>query len=285
MLSQFSLGDGNWPLGGSLDLARSIEKKFISLGGRIHYRKKAGKIMVRGNRACGIMLDEGTEVEGDAVVAAIDVHQTLFGLLDAELVPARTRKWFETMRVIGPVVQVSLGIRGGPFDCPCHLVRELDKPVKICGAEQRVIDLLYFADDPSLARPGAMVMTCLIAAEYEFWRRLARDRIAYEEEKDHAAAWVIDEVCKRVPAIRGCVETVDVTTPLTYERVTGVWQGAYEGWDFNRATCRIRFPRTLPNVKRLHLTGQWIKPGGGLIAAMTTGNETMQHISKEEDRV
>jgi len=285
MLSQFSLGDGNWPLGGSLDLARSIEKKFISMGGRLHYRNKAGKIMVRGNRACGIMLDDGTEVEGGAVVSAIDVHQTLFSLLDADRVPVRTRKWFETMRVVKPVVQVSLGIKGAGFDCPGHLLRELDKPVNICGAEQRAIDLLCFHDDPSLARPGATVMTCLINTEYEFWRLMARDRTAYEEEKERAAAWVINEVCMRVPAVRGCVETADVATPVTYERMAGVWQGAYEGWDFNRATCRVRFPRTLPDVKRLYLTGQWIKPGGGLIAAMTTGKETMQLISKEEDGV
>jgi phytoene dehydrogenase-like protein len=283
-LSQLSLGDGNWPLGGSMSLARSVESTFVSLGGRVHSRKRAAKIIVRGNRACGIMLDDGTEVEGDAVVAAMDVHQTLFGLLEEDRVPTRIRRWFETVRTVTPAVQISLGIRSASLDCPPHLVWELDKQATVAGTAQRVIDLLYFGDDPSMAGPGTSVMTCLVDSDYEFWKKLTPNRAAYDEEKERTAAWAIEEVCRRIPGARSCVETVDVATPVTHARMAGVWKGAYEGWNFDRATCRIRFPQTLPNLEGFYMTGQWIKPGGGLTAAMTTGNETIELIRKEEDR-
>jgi len=284
ILAQFSQGDGNWPLGGSLALAQAVESKFVSAGGRVHYGKKARSVIIRGNKACGIVLDDGTEVEGDVVVAALDVHQALFELLNGHCIPARMLKWFDTTEMVKPVVHVSLGI-GARVDCAAHFFWIPDEPLTIGNMVHARVGVRHFADDPGMSPPGTSIMTCLLDADYEHWARLARDRAAYEDEKARVASWISGQVENRFPEVNGHIETVDVATPVTYERMTGAWKGVYEGWVFNRATCRIRFPQTVPKLKRFYLAGQWIKPGGGLTAAVTTGRETIERIITQEEGV
>ena len=39
----------------------------------------------------------------------------------------------------------------------------------------------------------------------------------------------MDQLENRFPGIKGQIEMVDVTTPMTYRRYTGNWQGSMEG--------------------------------------------------------
>ncbi len=35
-----------WPAGGALEFLKSIEKRYLDLGGRVDYKKRVGKILV-----------------------------------------------------------------------------------------------------------------------------------------------------------------------------------------------------------------------------------------------
>lgn len=71
-------------MGGSLEFARAIERRYLDLGGEIHYKSPVKKILVESNRAIGIRLADGTEHRSDIVVSAADGHTTLFDMLDGK---------------------------------------------------------------------------------------------------------------------------------------------------------------------------------------------------------
>lgn len=75
-----------YPIGGSLEFARSIEKRYLSLGGKIYYNSKVTKVIVENNRAVGVKLEDGTIQRGDIIISAADGHHTIFDLLDGRYV-------------------------------------------------------------------------------------------------------------------------------------------------------------------------------------------------------
>jgi phytoene dehydrogenase-like protein len=44
------------PIGGSVEFARAIEKRYLGLGGQVHYRSPVAKILVKNNQAVGIRM-------------------------------------------------------------------------------------------------------------------------------------------------------------------------------------------------------------------------------------
>jgi phytoene dehydrogenase-like protein len=60
---------------------------------------------------------------------------------------------------------------------------------------------------------------------------------------------------------------VDVSTPLTFERYTGNWQGSFEGWQITPQNYTVMRPMSeLPGLQNCYLTGQWVSRGGPPLA-------------------
>ncbi|MFZ1105386.1 MAG: hypothetical protein WAN86_21460 [Hyphomicrobiaceae bacterium] len=52
------MGDYGWPAGGSIALARAIERRFLGLGGELRYETRVQSILVENDRAIGVRLAE-----------------------------------------------------------------------------------------------------------------------------------------------------------------------------------------------------------------------------------
>ena len=74
----------------------------------------------------------------------------------------------------------------------------------------------------------------------------------------------------------------DVATPITWERYTGNWRGAYEGWMFGAYEGNMK--KTLPGLDNFFMAGQWVNPGGGMPTAVMSGNHTIQLICKKDKK-
>ena len=72
-----------------------------------------------------------------------------------------------------------------------------------------------------------------------------------------------------------------VATPLTWERYTGNWRGAYEGWMFGSYDY---VSKTLPGLDNFYMAGQWVNPGGGMPPAVMSGNHTIQFICQKDNK-
>jgi phytoene dehydrogenase-like protein len=285
--------DGGYPVGGSLAFAQAIERRYLDLGGEMHYRSRVERILVeadpagRSDRAVGVRLFDGSEHRADVVISAADGHATIFDMLEGQYVSDKVRGYYEKLPIYRSWVQVSLGVaRDLSTEAP-RISYWLDKPIDIAGRQIDRIDMRNFGMDPTMAPPGKSVITVMFDSDHAYWKPLHKDRERYEAEKRDIAVEVIDRLERRLPGISGEVEVVDVSTPMTVERYTGNWQGSQEGWLVTTDTIMIMgkgMDKTLPGLTNFYMAGQWVEPGGGVSAAALSGWRVVRMLCKQDGK-
>jgi phytoene dehydrogenase-like protein len=286
--------DAGYPIGGSLEFAQAIERRYRDLGGEIHYKARVEKILVetdpvdRTDQAVGIRLADGAEYRADVVISAADGHATIFDMLEGKYVSDKVRGYYDELPIFQPIVQVSLGVARDLSAEPHSVNLALSEPLTIAGEAHKRMGVKHYCYDPTLAPAGKSAVTVMFPSNYAYWKELAQDPERYDAEKKDIAIKVIDQLDERFPGLAGQVEAVDVATPLTYERYTGNWQGSMEGWLPTTQTMSMMMgkgmDKTLPGLKNFYMVGQWVEPGGGLPPAATSGRGVIQTICKQDGK-
>ncbi len=282
MLGWHAAGDAGFPLGGSLEFSRAIERRYLQLGGKVHYARRVAKILVENGKAVGLRTVDGQEHRADVVISAADGHATIFEMLEGKYLDDQVRGYYERFPIFPPLIQVSLGVARDFSGQPHKMVHMLGQPMVIAGESQYELSVKHYSYDPSLAPAGKSVLVVLIAANYDWWKTLATDHERYEWEKRQVAQTVIGELDKLYPGLAAQVEAVDVATPLTWERYTGNWQASFEGWLLNTRTLGLTMrggmKKTLPGLANFWMCGQWVVPGGGLPSAAWSARNVVRRI-------
>jgi phytoene dehydrogenase-like protein len=286
--------DAGYPIGGSLEFARAIERRYLDLGGQVHYKARVEKILIETNpvdrtdRAVGVRLTDGTEHRADVVISAADGHATIFDMLEGKYVSDKVRGYYDELPIFQPIIQVSLGVARDLSDEPHSVNFSLSEPLTIAGEVRKRMGMKHYCYDPTLAPPGKSVVEVMFPSNYAYWKDLYKDHERYDAEKKDIAIKVIAQLDKRFPGFAGQVEAVDVATPMTYERYTGNWQGSMEGWLPTTKTMGMMMgkgmDKTLPGLEDFYMVGQWVEPGGGLPPAATSGRGVIQTICKQDNR-
>ena len=264
------------PLGGSRAFSEAIEKRYKALGGEIRYKSKVAEILVSGNRAVGVKLEDGTEHKADVVISAADGHATVFDMLKGKFIDDTIRNYYKSLLTFPPLLLVSLGVARDLSGEPHAQAWLLEKPVKIGDSARRRLFVQHFCHDASFAPPGKSVVQVAMDTSYEYWKKLSADRQKYDDEKKKVGESVVRQLAKKYPGIETQVEMTDVATPVTYQRYTGVWKGAWEGWLLTTKSMSIRMKKTLPGLENFYMAGQWVEPGGGLPPAAASGRNVIQ---------
>jgi phytoene dehydrogenase-like protein len=280
--------DAGYPIGGSLAFAQAIERRYLDLGGQIHYRSRVEKILVENDQAAGVRLTDGTEHRANVVISAADGHATMFDMLEEKYVSDKVRGYYDELPIFQPIVQVSLGVARDLSDEPHMASYPLVEPITVAGEVRKRMGVKHYCYDPTMAPSGKSVVVVSFESNYAYWKDLAQERERYDAEKQQIAIAVIARLEQRFPGITGQVEVVDVATPLTIERYTGNWHGSIEGWLPTTETIGMTMVRgmdkTLPGLENFYMVGQWVEPGGGLPPAAQSGRKVIQMICKRDRR-
>ncbi len=280
-LASLHSGDAGFPVGGSLNFARSLEKTFLDLGGRVHYRSGVQEIIVEKNRATGLQFENGNRVSGDLVISAADLHSTVYGLLKGKYLTEKIKESFAHLPVYSSA-QIALGA-----DCDLSgeaekIAVKMEQPVTLGHEHNRYIYLTNYAFDPTLAPAGKTLLQATLYSSYEHWKASAGEEESYRRKKEQLAERVIKAAEKRFPAIKGRLEMTDVATPVTYSRYTGVYKGAYMAWIVPPEAGRFRIPKELPGLDDFFQIGQWVEPPAGLPGSMLTGRHVVQILCSRD---
>jgi phytoene dehydrogenase-like protein len=267
-----------YPLGGSLPMALTLEKRYKQIGGQVQYQARVEKILVEKGQAAGVRLDDGSEQRADVVISAGDGYTTIFKLLDGKFTDQKIHKQYENWELFRPMIYVGAGVSRTFPDFPYSVegnAFELAKPVVIAGEEHKMIPVRIRNEDPAFAPAGKTVLTSAIFTRHAFWKALESDRSAYEAEKEKVAQAYMEALEQVWPGISTQVEMINVATPLTFERITGNWQGSITGWKLTPGQAAAAIPRTLPGLENFWMVGHWLVPGGGVTSGVTTGREVI----------
>ncbi|MGD0499443.1 MAG: NAD(P)/FAD-dependent oxidoreductase [Bryobacteraceae bacterium] len=273
--------------GGMGAVSEAIAASARSAGAAIRTGAAVSKILVRGSRACGVVLENGEEIEARAVVSNLDPKLTFLHLVDAaELAPdflAAIRRY----RIEGTSCKINLALGGLPEFTACpgapgpqhratmHICPNIDyverawDDAKYGRPSQRpllelTIPTMY---DPSLAPSGKHIMGIFL----QYAPYTLRDA-SWDELRDPFADRVISLIEEYAPGFGRLIEHRQALTPLDLERRFGITGGnifhgemsldqmfamrPVAGW------ARYRTP-----IRNLYLCGSGAHPGGGVMGA------------------
>lgn len=281
----FSSGDGAIPKGGSRAMALRMERRYIDLGGKVVNKVNAEEIITDNKLAKAVRLSDGTINKADYVICACDTKTTFDKLLKGKF----KDKKFE-MRYNNSVdyplptsVQVAIGMQEDLSDYPCA-ISFLVEPFRVGVTEQKALSLTNYSYEPIFAPEGCTtVISCINQTDkdYFYWEELYRDKKAYNMEKYRIAADVVERILMRYPELEGKATVLDVATPMTYERYTGAYHGAWMSFMMTPKFKFMSHSGKIKGLKNCFLAGQWLSPPGGLPIAVTTGKFAVQRIAKK----
>jgi phytoene dehydrogenase-like protein len=274
-----------YPIGGSLEFSRAIERRYLKLRGEIHYRSPVSKILVRNGKAKGIRLADGSEHRADIVISAADGHATIFQMLQGRYIDEKIKEYYEQLPLFPPLIQVTLGISRSFEGQPRLLIYPLKRPVVIAGKEEKLLGVEIYNFDPTLAPPGKTVLDVKLFSDYDYWKGLKQNLKNYKSEKEKVAKQVIDLLDQRFPGLAGQIEMRDVATPMTWERYTGNWRASFEGWLITTRSFGMSMSKTLPGLENFYMCGQWVEPGGGVPSAALSARNLIQVICKADKKL
>lgn len=280
--------EAGYPIGGSLRLAESLAQRYLALGGAIHYRSRVTKILVENHRAVGVQLSNGGEHRGDIVISAADGHSTLFDLLEGHYLNDTLRAYYRKLPVSKSIVQISLGVAEDFSAEPSAMSFPLPAPLYLGNTRHERLVLKHYCFDPTMAPPGHSVLSVWCEADYDYWRSMRAQPKHYRAAKELVAQQVITAIEGRYPGLSDKIEVIDVATPITYERYTGNWRGAFAGWALTTRKMSMMMSggmsKTLAGLENFQMIGQWVEPGGNVELAVASGRDVIKDLCMAENQ-
>jgi phytoene dehydrogenase-like protein len=295
----------SWGLsrGGTGAVSTAIAAAARELGAEIRVDAAVAKILARGNRASGVVLENGDEIAADVVVSSVDPNLTFLKFMDPQQLPDEFVEGVRRYKFRGSSGKVNLALDALPdFTCKNGVGPHLRGAISISPSvdymEQAYDDAKYgrfsrrpYMDivipsltDSSLAPPGKHVMSCFVQYAPYHLKNGNGSAVNWDAHREAFGDAVIDAIAEHAPNIRNIILHRQVLTPLDLERTFGLTEGnIFQG---ELTLEQLFFLRPVPGwaqyatpVERLYMCGSSTHPGGGIMGA--PGKNAAERILRE----
>ena len=280
MLGFFNQKNAGYIKGGSYPLAQRMVEKFEKLGGKISYKKRVEKIIVENNSAKGVILKDGSKIIADYVIGTADGYTTIYKMLEGKFVNKKIDFAYKNWELFTPLVQVSFGINKA-IESDAPIIMNVSKGLRIGRTKLDYgFSVINYSYDRTMAPDGKTTIVLRYETPWLLWENLEGEE--YKNEKIQIEKDAIACLELIYPSISEHIEVIDIATPKTDVRYTGVKDGAYEGFMPTKENMMRTLDMQLPKLRNFYMAGQWLFPGGGLPPSAQTGKWTVQLICKKE---
>ncbi|GHV95493.1 amine oxidase [Spirochaetia bacterium] len=272
------MDSGVFPDGGSSALAKRMENKIKTLGGKIIFNTKAGKVIVENGHAKGVEIN-GEKILYDGVIVTQDTiaAQSLFDQPPED-------KWLRNLKHAKPIqcTFAGIGVKADLSDMPYSFA--INENISAGGILYDSPGFNNYASHPEYAPAGCTTLTTLLTGDsYDFWKA-HRQNGSYDEQKKILADELTRLIEKSLPRLKGKIEVIDIATPLTYERYTGSYRGAW--MTVLDKGDRYVMPAPISReIKNLYFAGFRTIAPGGLPVALLSGFRAAQYACRDNGMV
>ncbi|MBE6141447.1 MAG: NAD(P)/FAD-dependent oxidoreductase [Erysipelotrichaceae bacterium] len=280
-----ALGNGGIPRHGSKGMIERMRDKYLELGGEIRLNTEVIKINTEHRNVKSVTLKDGSEVTGNYFVSACDSFYTLYNLLGNRYAHHQLAERYNRPSVhpapscvlvsykmeMGVKLNIPYGFKVPPF--------------KVGWKEIDHILIRDYSYEPDYIVNNHTVLQVLIdqdSLDYDYWEELRKDIKKYNERKIEIAEFVKDLIIKHIPALDNKLETIDVATPITFNRYTNASRGTYMSFLFNDKMGVMLSKGKVAGLHNFYLSGQYMQTPGGLPLALASGRFSIQWIIRKE---
>ena len=200
VFATFTGKNGGIPAGSSIGMAKRLEERLLSLGGKLFLKQGVEKININGDKAESIVLENGEVVKGDYVVVTGDPKIIFNKLLDKKYMPDKLKKQYDNPRMM----------RFSTYHCAfsCEL-SELpfngDIIFEVPEEYKKILKTNYlivreFSHEPSFAQNGKNIIQTMIYCNEEVCNEfieLNNDKEIYNEKKKYLAECIKNVVVNK----------------------------------------------------------------------------------------
>lgn len=216
-------------------LARAVE----SFGGAIRTEAAVEAVRYDDGRAVGVTLADGSRIDADLVVSALDPRQTFLRLVDPDDLPGDLVRHIEGFKFQGTAAKVNFALSGLPqfpglegradiyrgFTNLGPSIDYLEEAFADCVAgrfsRRPFIDCcIQSTMDPDMSPPGKHIMSCFVM--YAPYHLAEGD---WDSERENLGDTVQETIEEFFPGFADLVLHREIVTPLDIERMIGLSEG------------------------------------------------------------
>jgi phytoene dehydrogenase-like protein len=273
--------------GGNGALSEAIASSARSFGVEIRTGAPVARVIVKGERAEGVVLEAGEEIRAQAVVSGLDPNRTFLKLVGEEHLDADFVSSIRRYKLRGSSGKVNLAVDKLPeFSCrpgSLHLRGDVAIAPSLDYLERAYDDAKYgeFSKrpylnvviptlvDPSMAPPGKHVVSCFVQyAPYH----LREGAESWPSHREAFGDTVVDTLAEYCPGLKESILYRQVLTPWDLEQEFGLTEGNIFHGELSQEQLLFQRPvagwsRYRTPLKGLWLCGSGAHPGGGVMGA------------------
>ena len=274
-------------IGGMGSITQALATSGRTLGVEIRTSSPVAQILVCGERACGAVLEDGTEIHSKLVLSNCDPKRTFLKMLSPRDLPGDFVEDIRAIKMDGPCAKVNFVLAEEPrftgtSPDASPLERTFYTLVPSLEFAERCYDIAKFGDipeelwvdcvissnaDDSLAPPGKHILTCFV--QYVPYRLRQG---TWDENRELLGDRVVKKIAEYAPNVPNAILARQVLTPLDLERTYGLTEGNIFHGDLRLE--QMFFMRPVPGwsqyrtpIRGLYLCGAGAHPGGGVTGA------------------
>jgi phytoene dehydrogenase-like protein len=274
-------------IGGMGAITQALAASGKQLGVEIRTSSPVAQINVRNGRACGVILEDGTEIPARLVLSNADPKRTFLQMISSSELPEEFLHAIRGIKMDGPCAKVNLVLAEEPrfTGTPTNatpLERTFYTLVPSLEFAERCYDIAKFGEipeelwvdcvvssnaDDSLAPPGKHILTCFVQYVPYHLRQGT-----WDEKRELLGDRVVRKIAEYAPNVPNAILARQVLTPLDLERTYGLTEGNIFHGDLRLE--QLFFMRPVAGwsqyrtpIDGLYLCGAGAHPGGGVTGA------------------
>jgi phytoene dehydrogenase-like protein len=284
--------DGNigaWGLarGGMGAISQSLAGALQERGGEIRLNAGVQKILVKNQKAVGIVLENGDELYANIVVSNLDAKRTFTQCMDEDDLPPGIFEKAKNFKIRGSSGKVNIALSGLPKFTGVPNNRYVNRGGQAFVGSLETMERAYddwkhgrwskdpfiesvipSAWDPTVAPPGKHWMSNFV----QYCPSQLADGPWTPEKTNAFGQTVVDKIERYSPGFKDLIVHMEVRTPHEIEAEVGLTEGnIFQG---ELTIDQLLFNRPFPGyaqyrmpVKNMYMCGSSTHPGGGVSSA------------------
>lgn len=276
----FASGNGKIYNKGSLTFSKSIEKKFLDLGGTINYKCEVTKINIENNKFDSIIVNDKI-IKGDILISCIDAYYLFNKLLNSDKLPKilNNKKNYKKDNPIVSSYHCAFLINKKDLPIKDTEVLEIPKTQIGLSSINRLVlkEYSYLHQNDEKVVIQAFIIQNMI--DYDFWHHLQSNNYnEYSSTKKNIGYKIIDILSEKYPNLKNNIELLDTWTPITYNEYFNSYYGSYMGYVLSKKEPFRRLSPKIPNLKNIYYLSYWQNNTGGLPTAALLGESISKYL-------
>ncbi len=271
------LGENYYPVGGMQcipDLATEIIKQN---GAELLLNTEVSEVLTDGNKAIGVKTNSGREFYADCIISNISPEYTLKLLPKAltgtnKLInKTKDRKVFPSAAIIFVVMKPDYDFNGSNY-------------ISIMNKQSYKHMDDYTKDDcpiliqvsPNEKNIKGKAVTILLPLSYHYEQQWHSEKHGvrgneYRNFKEEVKETILKRVSEKLgKEFTDNILYSEISTPLTYERYLHSTEGSFMGFAIDKDNYG-KFLKQKTDIEGLHMVGQYVFPGFGVVGVMASG--------------